>query len=161
VSKTTFTEIELVSVRKHGSALALSVFILGLDAAVFFFVDWRLADQLQHQILLSGCLLVALVFWLFPAIRFFTNRIEITTNRVVIHRGLTGSKTEEIPWGEITGVSVSRGFGSWLRGAGDLHLHREFGQDAILHRVPRAKKLSREFESYLVGRAKRGTIERG
>jgi prepilin signal peptidase PulO-like enzyme (type II secretory pathway) len=161
VSQTSFSELELVFIRKHGSALVLPVLILGLDAALFFFVDGRLSEQLHHQLLLSGVLLIALLFWLLPAIRFFTNRIEITSNRVIIHRGLTGNKTEEVPWGEITGVSISRGFGSWIKGAGDIHLHREFGQDAILHCVPRAKKLSREFESYLSSRAKRGTIERG
>lgn len=161
MSESSFSEQELVFIRKHGSALALPVLILGLDAALFFFVDWRLTDQLHHQLFLSGVLLIALLFWLLPAIRFFTNRIEITSNRVIIHRGITGNKTEEVAWGEITGVSISRGFGSWLKGAGDIHLHREFGQDAILRRVPRAKKLTREIEGYLAGRSKRGTIERG
>jgi len=161
VSAPNYQEQELVFIRKHGSALVLPVLILGLDAALFFFVDWRLTDQLQHQLFLSTVLLIGLLFWLLPAIRFFTNRTEITSNRIIIRRGLTGNKTEEVSWGEITGVSISRGFGSWIKGAGDIHLHREFGQDAILHSVPRAKKLSREFETYLSNRARRGRIDRG
>ena len=161
MSAPNYQEQELVFIRKHGSALVLPVLILGLDAALFFLVDWRLTDQLQHQLFLSAVLLIGLLFWLLPAIRFFTNRTEITSNRIIIHRGLTGNKTEEVSWGEITGVSISRGFGSWIKGAGDIHLHREFGQDAILHSVPRAKKLSREFETYLSNRARRGRIDRG
>ena len=71
-----------------------------------------------------------------------------------MHSGLFGTKTDEVPWGEITGVSISRGVTSWLQGAGDIRLHREFGQDLILKRVPRAKKLSKEIEQFLGKRAR-------
>jgi len=149
-----FKEQNYVLLRKHGSALAIPVCLLFIDAAVFVFVDWRMTETWQHQALLGAVLVFGLIFWFLPSVRFFTNRYELTSTRVVIHSGIFGTALEEVPWGEITGVSVSRGVFSWLQRAGDLHLHREFGRDLILKRVPRAKKLGKEFESYLAGRAR-------
>ena len=116
----------------------------------------KLTEVWQHQVLLIALLLIALLFWLLPSVRFFTNRYEITSNRVIVHRGLAGGKIEQVSWGELSGVSVSRGFGMWLRGAGNIHLHREFGVDLILHKVPRAKKLAREIETFMAGRIRVG-----
>ena len=76
----------------------------------------------------------------------------MTSTRVVAHSGLFGTKTEEVAWGEVTGVSISRGVSAWLQGAGDVRLHREFGQDLVLTRVPRAKKLAKEIEEFLAKR---------
>lgn len=151
--ESSFQEIDFIVLRRHGSALLRPVLFLGLLSASFFFVDARLTESLHHQILLGAVLLAGLLLWFLPSIRFFTNRYELSSNRILIHSGLTGSKVIELPWGEITGVSVSRGFGSWIQGAGDIRLHREFGQDEILKRVPRAKKLSKEIERFLISRA--------
>ena len=43
---------------------------------------------------------------------------------------------------------------SFLSLAGDIQIHREFGQDLVLKRVSRAKKLAKEIERYLVSRSK-------
>lgn len=149
-----FQEQNFALLRKHGSALIVPVVLLFIDAAIFFFVDWRMNETWQHQVLLGSVLIFGLLFWFLPSVRFFTNRYELTSTRVVVHSGIFGTQVEEVPWGEITGVSVSRGVFAWAQRAGDLHLHREFGKDLILKRVPRAKKLSREFESYLAGRVR-------
>ena len=73
---------------------------------------------------------------------------------MVAHSGIFGTKTEEAAWGEVTGVSISRGVSAWLQGAGDVRLHREFGQDLVLARVPKAKKLSKEIEQFLAKRSR-------
>ncbi len=152
MSTITFTETEYAVIRRHGSVLVLPVIALGLIGAGFFFIDPKLTQMWQHQTLLGFCLVLGLFFWLFPSLRYFTNRYEITSNRVVIHQGLTGTKTEEIPWGEITGVSMSRGMLNWFRGSGQIKLHREIGPDLILKEVPKAKRLVRDLESFLVQR---------
>lgn len=152
IPQNTFAEEEYAVLRRHGSVLFLPVVILGALAALFFFLEPKLEQSWQHQVLLGGVLLLAFLFWLLPSIRFFTNRYEITSNRVIVHRGLTGSRVEEAAWGELTGVSISRGFGLWIRGAGDIRLHREFGVDLVLKHVPRAKRLTREFETFMTMR---------
>jgi single-stranded DNA-specific DHH superfamily exonuclease len=73
---------------------------------------------------------------------------------VVAHSGLFGTNTQEAAWGEVTGVSISRGVSAWLQGAGDVRLHREFGQDLVLTRVPKAKKLAKEIEQFLAKRSR-------
>ncbi len=146
--------------RRHGSALTLPIVMLFLDAAMFFFIDWRLTETWQHQAFLAVVLLVGLFFWFIPSLKFFTNRYELTSTRAVVHSGLFGTKTDEVPWGEITGVSISRGVTGWLQGAGDVQLHREFGQDLVLKRVPRAKKLSKELEQFLGKRARTSGVRK-
>lgn len=146
--------------RRHASALSLPVVILFLDAALYFFVDWRLTETWQHQVFLALVLLLGLLFWFIPSLKFFTNRYELTSTRAVVHFGLFGTKTDEVPWGEITGVSISRGVSSWLQGAGDIRLHREFGQDLVLKRVPRAKKLSKELEQFLGKRSRSSGVRK-
>jgi membrane protein YdbS with pleckstrin-like domain len=146
-----FGEQDLVTLRRHGSALVLPVLSLGLIAALFFFLDTRASESWQHQSLLGAALVLGLVFWLIPSIRYFSNRYVISTNRVVIHRGITGKSVDQVSWNEINGVSVTKGF---LSLGGDIQLHREFGQDLVIAKVPKAKKLSRELEQYLASRSR-------
>ncbi|MFZ4117748.1 MAG: PH domain-containing protein [Rhodoluna sp.] len=153
-SQSTYEEQSFVLLRRHGSALTLPVIFLLFDAALFFFVDWRLTETWQHQAFLAVVLIIGLIFWFIPSLKFFTNRYELTSSRAVVQSGLFGTKTDEVPWGEVTGVSISRGVTSWLQGAGDVRLHREFGQDLVLKRVPRAKKLSKELEQFLGKRSR-------
>lgn len=151
-----FAERDFVVIRRHGSVLLFPTLLLGVVTAGFFFFDPQLTENWQHQVLLFAAIGLAVLFWLLPSVRFLTNRYEITSNRVIVHRGLFGSKVEQVAWGELSGVSVTRGFGMWIRGAGNLHLHREFGVDLILAKVPRAKKLAREFENYMNSRYRVG-----
>ncbi len=146
--------------RRHGSALSFPVVVLFLDGALYFFIDGRLTETWQHQAFLAVVLAIGLLFWFIPSLKFFTNRYELTSTRAVVHSGLFGTKTDEVPWGEITGVSISRGLTSWLQGAGDVRLHREFGQDLVLKRVPRAKKLSKEIEQLLGKRARSAGVRK-
>jgi uncharacterized membrane protein YdbT with pleckstrin-like domain len=149
-----FEEQSFVLLRRHGSALIYPVIFLFLDGALFFFLDPRLTEGWQHQILLGLVLTLGLLLWFIPSLKFFTNRYELNSTRVVAHSGLFGTKTQEAAWGEITGVSISRGVSAWLQGAGDVRLHREFGQDLVLTRVPKAKKLSKEIEQFLAKRSR-------
>jgi len=152
VSNPSFSETEFAQIRKHGSALVWPILLLGLIGAGFFFIDPKLTEVWQHQVLLVIALLLGLLFWLIPSIRYFTNRYEITSNRVVVHLGLTGSKTEEVSWGEVSGVSLSRGLLNWFRGAGNVILHRELGQDLVLRQAPKAKRLARDIEAFMAQR---------
>ena len=149
-----FEEQSFVLLRRHGAALIYPIVFLFLDGALFFFVDSKLTEIWQHQILLGLVLVIGLLLWFIPSLKFFTNRYELTSTRVVAHSGLFGTKTEEAAWGEVTGVSISRGVSAWLQGAGDIRLHREFGQDLVLIRVPKAKKLSKEIEQFLAKRSR-------
>ena len=108
-STQSFEEQSFVLLRRHGAALIYPVVFLFLDGALFFFVDSKLTEIWQHQVLLGLVLLIGLLLWFIPSLKFFTNRYELTSTRVVAHSGLFGTKTEEAAWGEVTGVSISRG----------------------------------------------------
>ena len=143
-------------VRRNQIALILPLLILALACAAYFFFAPKIIDALQKQLLLGGLAICALLFWLLPSIRMLTNRYELSSNRVIARSGLFGNKVAELAWGELTGVSVSRGFLAWLNRSGDIHLHREFGVDFVLKKVPRAKRLSREIEVFLAKRSGMG-----
>lgn len=149
-----FSENELAALRRHGSALILPVLSLGIVAALFFFLDSRSKEPWQHQAVLAVALISGLIFWLLPSIRFFTNRYSISSNRIVIQTGLVGKEADQASWNEINGVSVSKSF---LSLSGDVHLHREFGQDLVLRKVASAKKLGRVIEAHLASRSKTRT----
>lgn len=148
------SENELTALRRHGSALIFPVLILGIDSALFFFLDSRSTESWQHQAVLGVALICGFVFWLLPSVRYFTNRYSISSNRVVIHGGLTGKELAQASWNEINGVSVSKNL---IALSGDIHLHREFGQDLVLRKVASAKKLGRVIEAHLASRSKTRT----
>lgn len=150
-TESTFGETEFASLRRHGSDLVLPVLLLGLLAALFFFLDPRLPEAWHHQALLGFVLVAVFIFWLVPSVRYFTNRYVISSNRIVVFRGLSSKVLDQVSWSEISGISVSKSF---LSLAGDIQIHREFGQDLVLKRVSRAKKLAKEIERYLVSRSK-------
>ena len=153
-TESTLSETEFATLRRHGSALVLPVLLLGLFAALFFFLDPRLPEAWQHQALLGFVLVAVLFLWLIPSVRYFTNRYVISSNRIVVYRGLTSKVSDQVSWSEISGVSVSKSF---LSLSGDVQIHREFGQDLVLKRVSKAKKLVKKIERYLVSRSKKTT----
>lgn len=150
-SESTISETEFATLRRHGSSLVMPVLLLGVLAAVFFFLDPRLPEAWQHQVLLGAVLVAVFLLWLVPSIRYFTNRYVISSNRIVIYRGLTNKVLDQVSWNEISGVSVSK---SLISLSGDIQIHREFGQDLVLKRVFKAKRLVKEIERYLVTRRK-------
>jgi uncharacterized membrane protein YdbT with pleckstrin-like domain len=146
-----FSETELSTIRQHGSALVFPVLSLGLIAALFFFVDPRVTLPWQHQTALAVCLVLVLIFWLLPSVRYFSNRYVLTSNRIVVYSGLVGRESDQASWNEINGVSVSKSF---LSLAGNIHLHREFGADLVLTKVGSAKKIGKAIEAHLATRNK-------
>lgn len=149
-----FSEKELASLRRHGSDLVVPVLLLGVIAGLFFFLDSRSTLSWQHQTVLALSLLCGIIFWLLPSVRYFTNRYVISSNRIAIYRGLTGREADQASWNEINGVSVSKSF---MSVSGDIHLHREFGQDLVLTNVGNSKKLIRVIDAHLASRAKTRT----
>lgn len=152
----TFNEQKYSVVRRNQSSLILPLVVLALACAAYFFFAPKLTDSVQQQILVGVVALVVFFFWLLPSIRLLTNRYELTSNRVISRSGLFGTRVSEIAWGEVTGVSISRGFLAWLNRSGNINLHREFGADFVLKGVPRAKRLSREIETFLARRTGMG-----
>jgi uncharacterized membrane protein YdbT with pleckstrin-like domain len=148
-----FSDEKLATVRSNSTLLVVPLFVLGVSSALFIFLTARFTEVLQQQIILAVSALVVLFFWLFPSLRYLTNRTTLTRNRVLVRTGIFGTKQQSAAWGEFTGVSLQRGFFARLMRAGNIHLHREFGVDLIIPRVPNAKKLTKELERFLATRS--------
>jgi len=148
-----FSDEKLATVRSNSTLLVVPLFVLGVSSALFIFLTARFTEVLQQQIILAVSALVVLFFWLFPSLRYLTNRTMLTRNRVLVRTGIFGTQQQSAAWGEFTGVSLQRGFFARLMRAGNIHLHREFGVDLIIPRVPNAKKLTKELERFLATRS--------
>lgn len=151
-----FADEQYAVVRSSSGLLLFPLTALTIGSALYLFLSSRFTEGLQQQILLVAIALALFFFWLIPSFRFLSNRIVLTSNRVVVRTGLFGTKQQTASWGEITGVSLQRGFLARLSKAGNIHLHREFGVDLVLPRVPNAKKLTRELERFLTARVGMG-----
>lgn len=144
-----FADERYAVVRSGSGLLIFPLMVLAATSALYIFLSARFSEALQEQILLGCCVSVIFFFWFLPSLRYLTNRSVLSSNQVVVRTGIFGTKLERAAWGEFTGVSLKRGFFAWLNRAGNIHLHREFGVDLVIPRVPRAKKLTRELEQFL------------
>ncbi|MEY4655732.1 MAG: hypothetical protein RL523_1131 [Actinomycetota bacterium] len=151
-----FAEEQYAIVRSSSGLLLLPLILLAVSSALYIFLSSRFTEALQQQILLVGIASGVFFFWLIPSLRYLSNRSVLSSNRVVVRTGLFGTKQQTASWGEFTGVSLQRGFFARLNRAGNIHLHREFGVDLVIPRVPNAKKLTRELERFLASRVGMG-----
>lgn len=144
-----FADEQYAVVRSSSGLLVLPLLALAISAALYIFLSSRFTEILQQQILLAVSAALVLFFWLIPSLRYLTNRTVLSRNRIVIRTGVFGSKQQTGAWGEFTGVSLQRGFFARLLKVGNIHLHREFGVDLVIPRVPNAKRLTKELERFL------------
>ena len=147
-----FAEVKYTVLRPTSALLFIPLLVLALSSALLVFLLSRFTQVLEQQVILISFGILVFFFWLLPSISYLTKRITVTSNRVEIRSGLFGTKKVSGAWGEFTGVSLQRGFWARFIKAGDIHLHREFGTDLVISRIPQAKKLTKEFERFLASR---------
>ena len=129
-------ERPILSVRRQGRILALPVLLLiALAAAAGYFVG-ALPEAWMNWAAGLGALAVALLLGVGPILGWLTNRVTITSRRVIVRRGFFVHRRSEIPLSRVREVRSRRGIGQRMFGAGDIELL--VGPDAptLLRDVP-------------------------
>jgi uncharacterized membrane protein YdbT with pleckstrin-like domain len=102
------SEEYLGRIRKSAASMVLPfVALLFAAGIVSYFANQRI-EVWQLNIAYSLALLIAILFWLVPAINHLAFYIDVTTSRLIVRRGLFGGKTIEINLKDITAVEQRR-----------------------------------------------------
>lgn len=89
--------------------MLLPLFFLFLSCFAAAFLSLRFNEPWQLNVLLATCVLVALVFWLLPVLRFLSTYLDVTNVRVIYRAGLMGQTRFEIGLSQIKDVQLTRG----------------------------------------------------
>ena len=129
-------ERPILSVRRQGRILALPVLLLIVLAAAAGYFVGALPEAWMNWAAGLGALAVGLLLGVGPILGWLTNRVTITSRRVIVRRGFFVHRRSEIPLSRVREVRSRRGIGQRMFGAGDLELL--VGPDAptLLRDVP-------------------------
>lgn len=129
-------ERPILSVRKQGRVLALPALLLIALAAVAGYYVGALPEAWMNWAAGLGALATALLLGIGPILGWLTNRVTITSRRVIVRRGFFVHRRSEIPLSRVREVRSKRGLGQRMFGSGDIELL--VGPDAptLLRDVP-------------------------
>lgn len=102
-------EQRIARLRQRGSKLFLPLFFLFLSCFAATFLSLRFNEPWQINVLVTTCVLVALIFWLVPVLRFLSTYLDVTNVRIIYRAGLMGQTRFEIALSQIKDVQLTRG----------------------------------------------------
>ena len=135
------TEYRLARIRRRGITLWFGYLFLALGCAVFGFVSLRTLDS---WLAISGYVIAGVIIafgWLFPAWRYATNFVDITTSRVIQRGGPFARVRREVSTSAVNGVEYQRGSGVAI-------LVRD-SDPILLRKVARPKALAADLQETL------------
>lgn len=94
---------------------------------------------------LLGVVMVALIWFLWRFARWRTTNLIVTTDRIVVRRGVIHRRGREIPLEHVNDLTVTQGLVERVLGAGDLHIESagERGQE-VFNDCPRPPRVQNE-----------------
>jgi len=127
----------VMRVHRHGRRLALPVLVLIVLAAASGFFIGDLPEPWMNWVAGAGAAALALLLGIMPIFAWLTNRVTVTSRRVILRDGFFVHRRSEIPMSRVREVRSRRGPLQRLFGSGDVHLL--VGPDAptILRDLPK------------------------
>lgn len=102
-------EHRIAKLRPRGAQLLLPNLVLFAVCFAMAFFAGRLVEQWQYIVLWSVCGGIAILFWLFPTLKYLSTFLEVTTTRVLYRSGLLGQNRRELSLAQIKDVQISKG----------------------------------------------------
>lgn len=128
--------------RAHGRRLFFpTVFLIIVTGATGYFSSWFPEDWQNWSVLVAG-LLVAVLFFLVPAVRWLSTRYVITTRRIILRRGLLVNTRSELMLVRAGDLTVRKSMLQAMFRSGDVRIGTGPGEFAVLRDVPRADLVS-------------------
>ncbi|WP_374946684.1 PH domain-containing protein [Agreia sp.] len=142
VPETAEPERVVAKFRAHGRRLFFpTIFVIAVAGATGYFSNWFLEDWQNWAVLAAGALL-AVLFFLVPAVKWLSTRYVITTRRIIVRRGLLVNTRSELILVRAGGLTVRKSVLQAMFRSGDVRIGTGPGEFAVLRDVPRADLVS-------------------
>ncbi|RFA15233.1 hypothetical protein B7R21_04190 [Subtercola boreus] len=129
--------------RRHGRALFWpSLALLALAGACGYFLG-RFPEEWQNLGALGAAILLALLLWLLPTLRWLTGRTIVTTRRVISVHGLLARERQEVSLLRGHDVTVRRHGLQVLFRSGDVTIHSGSEHPLVALDLPDAALVAR------------------
>lgn len=128
--------------RAHGRRLFFpTIFLILVTGATAYFLTW-FAEEWQNWSVLAAGALLAVLFFVVPAVRWLSTRYVITTRRIILRRGLLVNTRSELMLVRAGDLTVRKSVLQAMFRSGDVRIGTGPGDYAVLKDVPRADLVS-------------------
>lgn len=128
-------EVIVLRLRPHGRRLLLpAVAVCAIAAAAGFWVG-QLPSEWMNVLAGVGAIVLVLALGVLPLLTWLSHRTTVTSQRVIVRRGLFARHRSEVQLSRVREVRTRRGLVQRLWAAGDIELM--FGAESVtVHDVP-------------------------
>jgi len=137
--QTSAPEVVVARLRPHSRALFFPTVALLADIAAVSYFAGSLLEQWMNLLLLAAGLLVALLLFVVPVLRWLAQNDTITTRRVVIRSGVLVRSRQELLHSRGYDVTVRQAGLQLLFRSGDVLINTGLEHPAVLRDVPNAE----------------------
>jgi membrane protein YdbS with pleckstrin-like domain len=128
--------------RAHGRRLFFpTIFLIIVAGATGYFSSW-FPEEWQNWSVLAGGALLAILFFVVPAVKWLSTRYVITTRRIILRRGLLVNTRSEVMLVRAGDLTVRKSMIQAMFRSGDVRIGAGQGEFAVLRDVPRADLVS-------------------
>lgn len=128
--------------RAHGRRLFFpTILLIAVAGATGYFSSWFPVEWQNWAVLAAGALL-AVLFFLVPAVRWLSTRYVITTRRIILRRGLLVNTRSELMLVRAGDITVRKSLLQAMFRSGDVRIGTGPGEFSVLRDVPRADLVS-------------------
>ena len=128
----------VAQLRPHARALFWPSVLLLAIAGAYGFFGGGLREPWQQAAAGGAAGLLALMFWLIPVWRWLSCRYTITTQRVVVRRGIVVRERQELSLSQCYDVTLRRSAGQTVFGCGDVVISSGADRPMVFRDAPLA-----------------------
>ena len=130
-------EVVLARLRPHGRALFWPCVALILVAFGAGYSYGRFPEPWENDAIVGAALVLAVVLWMAPLLRWLSRNYTITTRRVIVRGGIMSRSRQEASFARSFDVTVHRSGLQALFGSGDVVVRGGADSAVVLRDVPR------------------------
>ncbi len=129
-------ESTIVRLRPRATLLIFPaiIFIAVCGALGWFF--FQLQESWEQLLLISGALVVILIFSIFPLLRWLANQIVITNRKTLSQRGVLSRHIREVKHVEVSSVQRFQSFWQRMNNSANFLIETVNGTSLLLKNVP-------------------------
>lgn len=128
--------------RSHGRRLFFpTILLIAIAGATGYFSGW-FAEEWQNWSVLAAGALLAVLFFVIPAVKWLSVRYVLTTRRVILRRGLLVNTRSEVMLSRAGDLTVRKSVLQAMFRTGDVRIGTAPGEYAVLRDVPRPDLVS-------------------